>query len=91
MALMCQPRVLLLDEPAAGMSVDGIRRMADLLRRLSREMAVVVIEHDMGFIRALDAPIVMLHQGKVFRTGSFEALSTDAQVRDVYLGRRNAA
>lgn len=87
MALMCRPRVLLLDEPAAGMSVDGIRRMADLLRRLAREMAVVVIEHDMAFVRELRCRTLVLHQGQVIRAGRFADIEQDDQIKAIYLGR----
>ncbi|MGM9513900.1 ATP-binding cassette domain-containing protein [Roseateles sp. DB2] len=87
MALMCQPRLLLLDEPAAGMSVDGTRRMADLLRRLAREIAVVVIEHDIGFVRQLACRTLVMHQGEVIREGAFVDIEQDEQIRSIYLGR----
>ncbi|MDL5032336.1 ATP-binding cassette domain-containing protein [Pelomonas sp. APW6] len=87
MALMCRPRLLLLDEPAAGMSVEGVRRMADLLRRLSRDMAVVVIEHDIDFVRQLRCRTMVLHQGEVIRQGSFVTIEKDEEVRHIYLGR----
>ena len=87
MALMCQPRLLLLDEPAAGMSVEGTRRMADMLRRLAREMAVVVIEHDIAFVRQLNCRTLVMHQGEVIREGGFEDIEQDEQIRRIYLGR----
>ncbi|HLO95040.1 MAG TPA: ATP-binding cassette domain-containing protein [Burkholderiaceae bacterium] len=87
MALMCQPRLLLLDEPAAGMSVEGTRRMADLLRRLAREIAVVVIEHDIDFVRQLNCRTLVMHQGQVIREGSFADIEQDEQIRSIYLGR----
>ncbi len=87
MALMCQPRLLLLDEPAAGMTVEGTRRMADLLRRLAREIAVVVIEHDIGFVRQLACRTLVMHQGEVIREGAFSDIEQDEQIRRIYLGR----
>ncbi len=87
MALMCQPRLLLLDEPAAGMTVEGTRRMADLLRRLAREIAVVVIEHDIGFVRQLACRTLVMHQGEVIREGAFADIEQDEQIRRIYLGR----
>ena len=87
MALMCQPRLLLLDEPAAGMSVEGARRMADLLRRLSKETAVVVIEHDISFVRQLGCRTLVMHQGEVIREGAFADIENDEQIRHIYLGR----
>ena len=87
MALMCRPRLLLLDEPAAGMSVDGTRRMADMLRRLAQETAVVVIEHDIGFVRQLGCRTLVMHQGEVIREGAFVDIEQDEQIRSIYLGR----
>ena len=87
MALMCQPRLLLLDEPAAGMSVEGTRRMADMLRRMAQEIAVVVIEHDIGFVRQLNCRTLVMHQGEVIREGSFADIEQDEQIRRIYLGR----
>lgn len=87
MTLMCRPRLLLLDEPAAGMSVESVRRMADLLRLLSREISVVVIEHDIDFVRQLRCQTLVLHQGEVIRQGDFSTIETDEEVRHIYLGR----
>lgn len=91
LVLAQDPRVILLDEPAAGMTAVERERTIQLIGELAARHTIVVVEHDMGFIRALNAPIVMLHQGKVFRSGGFEALSADPQVRAIYMGRRDAA
>lgn len=91
LVLAQDPRVILLDEPAAGMTAAERERTVRLIADLSAHHTIVVVEHDMGFIRALEAPIVMLHRGEVFRTGDFDQLSADAQVRAVYMGRRDAA
>ncbi|HEX4987094.1 MAG TPA: ATP-binding cassette domain-containing protein [Burkholderiales bacterium] len=85
------PSVMLLDEPAAGMTRDERNRTVELIRTLSTQRTIVVVEHDMDFIRALGAPVAMLHRGVVFRRGAFAALSSDPEVRDVYLGRRRHA
>ena len=91
MLLAQNPAVMLLDEPAAGMTQDERSRTVQLIRRLSANHTIVVVEHDMAFVRALDAPVAMLHQGRVFRQGSFNALSSDADVRAIYLGRQRVA
>jgi branched-chain amino acid transport system permease protein len=85
------PAVMLLDEPAAGMTQDERRRTVQLIQALSANHTIVVVEHDMAFVRALNAPVAMLHQGRVFRRGGFDELSGDADVRAIYLGRRRAA
>ena len=85
------PSVILLDEPGAGMSDEDKRQTLALIRRLSNHHTIIVVEHDMAFVKALDAPILMLHQGKVFRSGSFDELVTDEAVIDAYLGSRKHA
>ena len=90
LVLAQNPSVILLDEPAAGMTEAERARTLELIRELAVQHTLVVVEHDMAFIRALEAPVVMLHQGKVFRTGTFEDMNADEQVRAVYLGRRDA-
>ena len=87
MTLMCRPRVLLLDEPTAGMTAVGTVDMAELVLRLAGEMSVVVIEHDMSFVRRLGCRTIVMHQGRLIADGSFEAVSQDNRVRDAYLGR----
>lgn len=91
MVLAQNPSVILLDEPAAGMTRDERDQTVRLIHKLASEHTVIVVEHDMAFIRALEAPVTMLHQGKVFRTGSFEEISSDTEVINVYLGRHDAA
>jgi len=87
MLIAQNPPVMLFDEPAAGMTQQERKRTLELIRRLSTDHTVVVVEHDMAFVRALDAPVVMLYQGGVFRQGSFDDLSSDSEVRRIYLGR----
>lgn len=88
MALAMQPKVLLLDEPTAGLSVDETKETANFLRTLKGKVTVVVIEHDMAFVRDIGARTIVLHHGEVIASGSFAEIENDAIVRDVYLGRR---
>lgn len=89
--LVQNPSVILLDEPGAGMGEDDKRRTIALIHSLSKHHTLIVVEHDMEFIRALAAPVLMLHQGVVFRSGTFEELVRDDAVIDAYLGRRSHA
>ena len=88
MALAMKPKVLLLDEPTAGLSVDETRETARFLKELAGNVTVIVIEHDMAFVRELGGRTVVLHQGKVIASGPFETIEDNETVRDVYLGRR---
>jgi ABC-type uncharacterized transport system ATPase subunit len=87
MAIMAKPRLLLLDEPTAGMTSDETQRTASLIHRLSQETAVLAIEHDMSFVRALRCHTIVMHQGKIIVEGAFGEIEKNALVRDVYLGR----
>jgi ABC-type uncharacterized transport system ATPase subunit len=87
MAIMAQPRLLLLDEPTAGMTPEETQRTAALVHRMSAETAVVAIEHDMSFVRALRCHTRVMHQGRIIVEGPFEEIEQDRLVRDVYLGR----
>ncbi len=91
MVLAQNPSVILLDEPAAGMTPHEKMRTAKLIRTLSTHHRIIVVEHDMAFVRALDAPVTMLHEGRVFRQGSFETVCEDEQVINIYLGRHTNA
>jgi ABC-type uncharacterized transport system ATPase subunit/ABC-type branched-subunit amino acid transport system permease subunit len=90
MVVAGHPEVVLLDEPTAGMTRDETSRTAGLVRELAGGATVVVVEHDMDFVRQLDSDVVMLHQGEVFRRGTIEQLRHDEQVLDIYLGRAAA-
>ena len=87
MALATNPSVILLDEPTAGMTRDETERTERLIAQLARHATVVVVEHDMEFVRRLDAPISVLHMGRLFTQGTFEELSRDERVLNIYLGR----
>ena len=91
MVIAQRPSVILLDEPAAGMSRQEKVRTAKLIERLSKTHRIIVVEHDMAFVRSLEAPVAMLHEGRVFRNGSFEAVCGDEEVINIYLGRRSNA
>ncbi|MCL4171480.1 UNVERIFIED_CONTAM: hypothetical protein GTU68_040135 [Idotea baltica] len=86
--LMAQdPELLLVDEPAAGMTDAETMRTAELLRGIAGKHTVVVVEHDMDFVRALDCRVTVLHQGHVLAEGSLDHVSANEQVIEVYLGR----
>jgi len=86
--LMAQdPRLLLIDEPAAGMTLEERDHTAQLLKDLARTHAVVVVEHDMDFVRKLDCKVTVLHEGAVLAEGALDHVTSDPVVIDVYLGR----
>lgn len=87
MGVIGAPKLLLLDEPTAGMTRSETSRTASLIKGLQHECAVIVIEHDMSFVRQLGCRTAVLHQGQIIRDGRFEDIETDTTVRDVYLGR----
>jgi branched-chain amino acid transport system ATP-binding protein len=88
MALALQPRLLLLDEPTAGMSPEETFRTGELIQGLNREgMTVLVVEHDMAFIRQIAQRVTVLHLGRVFAQDSIGAIVTDPRVAEIYLGK----
>ncbi|MAA98193.1 MAG: urea ABC transporter ATP-binding protein UrtD [Stappia sp.] len=87
MLLAQDPELLLVDEPAAGMTDAETAATADLLRDISKSHSVVVVEHDMTFVRALGVKVTVLHEGAVLAEGSLDHVSSDQRVIDVYLGR----
>jgi len=76
----------MLDEPVAGMSVRERERTADLLQRISANRSVIVIEHDMEFVKNIAHRVTVLHQGKILAEGSMEQVQSDPRVIEVYLG-----
>jgi branched-chain amino acid transport system ATP-binding protein len=86
LALAASPRVLLLDEPTAGLSPGESLAMADLLRRLDGAMTVLIIEHDMDIALELARHVTVLHEGKVIADGSREEVRANPHVREIYLG-----
>jgi urea transport system ATP-binding protein len=87
MLLAQQPKLLLIDEPAAGMTDQETADTADLLRDIARTQAVIVVEHDMTFVRDLDVKVTCLHEGSVLAEGTLDAVSANERVVEVYLGR----
>ncbi|SFX44948.1 urea ABC transporter ATP-binding protein UrtD [Marinospirillum alkaliphilum] len=86
MLLMQKPRLLLVDEPVAGMTEQEMERTAELLTGLAGQQSVVVVEHDMGFVRSIARKVTVLHQGSVLAEGSMDQVSSDPRVIEVYLG-----
>jgi branched-chain amino acid transport system ATP-binding protein/urea transport system ATP-binding protein len=86
--VICKPTIVLLDEPAAGMSDEETARTADLVRDLNKSATVVVVEHDMQFIRQIARTVTVFHQGRILVEDSFENIIANPVVRDVYLGRQ---
>jgi urea transport system ATP-binding protein len=87
MLLMQKPELLLVDEPVAGMTDAETEKTATLLRDIAKTSAVVVVEHDMDFIRALDVRVTVLHEGSVLAEGNLDSVQNNQRVIDVYLGR----
>ncbi|MDS1311482.1 urea ABC transporter ATP-binding protein UrtD [Marinobacter xiaoshiensis] len=86
MLLMQKPRLLLVDEPVAGMTEQEMERTAELLTSLAGKQSVVVVEHDMGFVRSIARTVTVLHQGSVLAEGSMDQVSSHPDVIKVYLG-----
>jgi urea transport system ATP-binding protein len=88
MVIAQDPELLLVDEPVAGMTDEETARTGELLQAIAADRSVLVIEHDMDFVRQLARRVTVLHQGAVLCEGSVEQVQTDARVLEVYLGRR---
>ena len=86
MLLIADPELILLDEPVAGMSVNERGQTAELLKRIAKGRSVVVIEHDMNFVRQIADRVTVMHQGKVLAEGSMDKVENDPKVIEVYLG-----
>ncbi|HUD50527.1 urea ABC transporter ATP-binding protein UrtD [Parvibaculum sp.] len=87
MLLAQDPQLLLVDEPVAGMTDAETAKTATLLREINKTRTVVVVEHDMTFVRDLDVKVTVLHEGSVLAEGSLDHVSADERVIEVYLGR----
>jgi len=86
MLLMQEPRLLLLDEPVAGMTPQEVERTAKLLESLVGNHSVLVVEHDMDFVRSIARRVTVLHEGRVLVEGDMDQVQKDQRVIDVYLG-----
>jgi ABC-type uncharacterized transport system ATPase subunit len=88
LVLAQQPWLVLLDEPAAGITGAETERLIELIQQVNQTAAVVVVDHDMHFVRMLGGQVTVLHQGAVLMEGSTDQVLTDARVREVYIGNR---
>jgi ABC-type uncharacterized transport system ATPase subunit len=88
MVLAADPALILLDEPTAGMTREETAQTVELVTALASRTTVVIVEHDMEFVRQLRAPVTVLHQGRVFKQGALDELRGDDEVLDIYPGRR---
>ena len=91
MMLMQEPAVLLLDEPVAGMSDRETEKTGELLREIAKGRSVLVVEHDMEFVRRFAARVTVMHEGRLLKEGAMEDVQRDARVAEVYLGKRREA
>ena len=87
MLLAQEPKLLLVDEPVAGMTDHETRQTAELLKEINRDKTVIVVEHDMTFVRELGVKVTCLHEGTVIAEGSIDQVSANERVIEVYLGR----
>lgn len=86
MLLVSEPRLLLIDEPVAGMTAQETEKTAELLTSLAGDRTVVVVEHDMEFVRSIARTVTVLHQGSVLAEGTMDQVQNDKSVIEVYLG-----
>jgi urea transport system ATP-binding protein len=91
MVLLQDPQLLLVDEPVAGMTDRETEQTGLLLQSLAQAHAIVVIEHDMEFVRQIARTVTVMHEGAVICEGPVEAVQADARVREIYLGRQKVA
>ena len=87
MLLMQEPRLLLLDEPAAGMTDEETERSGELFKSLAGRYTLIVVEHDMDFIRQISCKVTVLHEGSVLAAGTLDEVQANERVIEVYLGR----
>ena len=88
MVVAAEPWLVLLDEPAAGMTQDETVRTAELIREINRTATLIVVEHDMQFIRMISHLVTVFHEGRILMEDTMEAISADPRAREVYLGHR---
>ena len=89
--LACDPRLMLLDEPTAGMTHAEVARTAEIIRAIARDRALIVVEHDMQFIQMIAGKVTVFHQGRILAEDTMAEIMADARVRDVYLGKQTSA
>ena len=88
MVLANRPRLVLLDEPAAGVTGHEMERLVAIIRKINRNAALIVVDHDMHFVRMLEAQITVFNQGSILVEGDADQVLNDKRVREVYLGYR---
>ncbi|WP_139991423.1 urea ABC transporter ATP-binding protein UrtD [Paenibacillus paridis] len=91
MMLLQEPEILLLDEPVAGMTDKETDKTGELLHRIARKRSVVVVEHDMEFVRNFASKVTVMHEGRLLKEGSMDEVQRDDRVAEVYLGKRRDA
>jgi urea ABC transporter ATP-binding protein UrtD len=91
LVLSTDPELILLDEPAAGMTHEEVLKTAELVREINRSKALIVVEHDMQFIRMIAKQVTVFNQGSVLIEDTVENIMRNPQVRDIYLGKQAAA
>jgi len=91
LVLSTDPDLILLDEPAAGMTHEEVQRTAELVREINRSKALIVVEHDMQFIRMIAQQVTVFNQGSVLVEDTVDNIMRNPQVRDIYLGKQAAA
>ena len=89
--LASNPRLMLLDEPTAGMTQHEVHQTAELIRDIARDRTIIVVEHDMQFIRMIAERVTVFHQGRILAEDTMDAIMADERVRDVYLGKQAGA
>lgn len=82
-----QPWLILLDEPAAGLTADEVDRMIEVIRNINRQSALIIVEHDMHFVRRIADQVTVFHQGRVLIDAGIDEVMSNQDVRDVYLGK----
>jgi ABC-type uncharacterized transport system ATPase subunit len=88
--LVQRPWLVLLDEPAAGMTGPEVERLVDVIHRINQTASLIVVDHDMEFVRMLGGNVTVFHQGAVLLEGPAGQVLNDARVREVYIGNRAA-
>lgn len=88
MVVAAEPWLVLLDEPAAGMTHEETFRTAELIGEINRTSALIVVEHDMQFIRMISQTVTLFHEGRILMEDTMDAISADPRAREVYLGHR---
>jgi urea transport system ATP-binding protein len=87
MLIASNPRLLLLDEPTTGMTEDGKHKTAELIRRIAENHTVLLVEHDMHIVKQIATQVTVMHQGRVLAEGTFDDITNNEMVRQVYLGK----